>query len=311
MNTQGTDETKSGQLVSAQEAAGRRLAEHTPAPPPAESTDSAELVAIIRTVARDPNFDVEKLRELRAIHKEWQAEQNEKAFFDALARAQAVMPVVRKNKHVHFPNRDQNKPDTDYWHADYGALVAAVKPVLAAEGLSYRHNVIQEEDGWIVVECVLQGYGHSEKVVMRGKPEGSPGMNEIQKTKSCTTYLKRSTFEAVAGAATEDDDDDGRGAGTQEPLISASQIAYLNAQIDECGAEREGFLKYLGVEALEDLPASEYGKAEYAIEAKRKANAREKGEGAAAEAPAADAAPAEDTSAEAGEPEPHELLGAG
>lgn len=297
METQGT-ETKGGQLVSAQEAADRRLAEHTPAPPPAESADAAELIAVIRTVARDPNFDVEKLRELRAIHKEWQAEQNEKAFFDALARAQAVMPVVKKNKHVHFPNRDQTKPDTDYWHADYGALVSAVKPVLAAEGLSYGHNVIQEE-GEIVVACILRGYGHSESVVMRAKPEGSPGMNSIQQIKSTTTYLKRSTLEAVAGAATEDDDDDGRGASGPAAPITTAQLATLNATIEELEADRPEFIAWLNkrlsieIEDLGDLPVDGYAIAVQALEAKRKAIAREQEEagGGAQEAPTGSAPP--------------------
>ena len=267
-------ETGPQELVTQAEAADRRLAEHNPAPPPADSADAAELIAVIRTVARDPHFDVEKLRELRAIHKEWQAEQNEKSFFDALARAQAKMPVVEKNKHVYFEPKDSNKDPTDYWHADYGALVKTIGPVLAAEGLAFGHNVIQQ-DGKITVECILRGYGHHEKVTMSGAPEGSPGMNAIQQSKSAVTYMKRSTFEAVTGAATEDDDDDGRGAGPAAELISAEQLAHLNAEIEKAGADRAGFLEYLGIERLEDLPAGHYPKAAAALEEKRQRQARE------------------------------------
>lgn len=283
--------TEATTLPTAQEAAESRLAERSPALP---SSPDAPLIAVIQRLANDPNFDVEKLRELRAIQKEWDAEQNERAFSDALGRAQAVMPVIEKNKHVYFESRSAGKPPTDYWHADYGRLVEVVAPILAAEGLSYNHKVTQA-DGRVTVSCVLRGHGHSETITLSGQPDDTGGKNSIQQTKSTVTYLKRATLEMVTGAATKDEDDDGAGAGAPEPLISASQLAYLNAQIDEVGAEREGFLRYLGVEALEDLPASEYGRAEYAIQAKRKANEREQGDGAEADA----------------KPEPHELLGAG
>lgn len=197
------------ELVTAQEAAERRMAaESTPAPPPVVA-ESAAILGAIQQAARDPNFDVEKLRALREIQRDWQAEQNEKAFSDALARAQAVMPVVRKNRHVYF--QPQGKAPTDYHHADYGELVKTIKPALSAEGLSFAHEVSQQ-DGKITVSCILRGYGHTAKVTMTASPEGSPGMNEIQKVKSSVTYLRRATLEAVTGAATADDDDDGRGA---------------------------------------------------------------------------------------------------
>ena len=277
-------------LITQAEAAERRLEEHRPAPPPAESGDAAELIAVIRTVARDPSFDVEKLRELRAIHKEWQAEQNEKAFFDALARAQAKMPVVAKNKNVSF---GEGAKKTDYWHADLGALVAAVKPVLASEGLAFGHDVTQE-NGTITVSCVLRGYGHSERVTLSGTPDASGNKNSIQQTKSTVTYLRRATLEMVTGAATKDDDDDGRGF-SQPELIGVSELAFLNAEITEIGdaLDLPKFLEYLGVESIEELPSAKFGKAKQALATKRRKLAEE-------------TAPAEDA-----EPEPHELLGAG
>lgn len=258
--------------VQAGDAQGTGLARRE-ATLPAETNAASELVAIIRTVAQDPDFDVEKLRELRAIHKEWQAEQNEKAFFDALARAQEQMPAVEKNKHVYFEGRDTSKPATDYWHADYGNLVSTITPFLAAEGLSFNHKIKQAENG-VTVDCILKGHGHSETVTMIAPPDKTGGKNPIQEVKSTTTYLKRATLEAVAGVATKDDDDDSVGAYADE-TITASQIAWLNAEIEQSGADRDKFLEFLGVADLDYLLVADFAKATSALEAKRAKRAQE------------------------------------
>ena len=290
MSTQ-TEQDTGGDLITQAEAAARRLAETAPPPAPAGTRDDGPLMAVIQKVASDPNFDVEKLRELRAIQKEWDAEQAKKAYDDALARVQAVMPIVAKNKHTNF---GEGNKEVDYWYADYGALVDAVKAALAAEGFSYDHKIVQEiagEGQRITVTCSLKRGGHSESVTMFAPPEGSPGMNIIQKIKSTTTYLKRATLEAVTGAATADDDDDGRGF-SQSALIGASEFAFLNAEIAEIGdaLDLPKFLEYLGAESIEELHAADFGKAKTALEAKRRKLAEE-------------TAPAEDA-----EPEPHEVL---
>ena len=268
-----SEEPSDGKLISQAEAGARRLAESEAAGLPPVSTDGP-LIAVIQEVARNPNFDVEKLRELRAIQREWDAEQARKAYIAALSRAQATMPVVDKNKHVNF---GEGNKEVDYWHADYGHLIETIKPHLAGHGLTYEHNVIQQ-DGLITVECILRhAFGHSEKVVMFGKPEGTTGMNAIQQVKSTVTYLKRATFEAVTGAATRDDDDDGRGYGAGAvDLITDEQVAEIEADLEELGANRAVFLDYLAAkmrrELLEvsDIPASEIGAARLALDSKRK-----------------------------------------
>ena len=52
--------------------------------------------------------------------------------------------------------------------------------------------------------CVLaHELGHTESVTMFAPPEGSPGMNAIQKLRSTRTYLERTTLESLCGAATK------------------------------------------------------------------------------------------------------------
>jgi len=56
----------------------------------------------------------------------------------------------------------------------------------------------------------------------------------------------------------------------QEDLITESQVADLNALIEEVGADLKKFLKYLKVPTLDQLPAKAYPVAVKALEAKRR-----------------------------------------
>lgn len=243
-----------------------RPAEALPAEHVAEGP--AALMRVIERAALDPTFDIERLNQLLDVKERWDREEARKAYYEALAAAQANMPVVEKNKHVYFQGR--SGPPTDYWHADYGNLIRTIAPVLAAEGLSYDH-VVEQSGGEITVTCVLtHERGHSKSVTMSAPPDDSGNKNVIQQVKSTTTYLKRATFEAVTGAATADDDDDGRGYAGADATISAEQIARLNAKIDQIGADREGFLRYCKVDQIEDLPAAKFQQAMQALEERAK-----------------------------------------
>ena len=285
-------ETAPGELITAAEAAGRRLDEMDPAPPaiPAEGTGAA---ALIRVVERNPHMDIEKVREFLAMAREWEKEEARKAYLDALARAQATMPIVKKNKHVEFPGKSGK---VDYWHADYGNLVKTIAPHLSREGLSFDHDIIQEGDD-ITVRCILSHHaGHDKSVEMSAPPDDTGGKNPIQQIKSTVKYLQRATLEAVSGAATEDDDDDGRGYGARpvEP-ITDEQAREIEDALVELGADRAVFLRYLTeqtgdrIEDVAGIPAPALVTARQAISLKRQKVEQEREAAIAAAAEAEDA----------------------
>ena len=275
-------ETVRGELIPASEAAARRLEEQEPRPPaqlPAVQTGPAALMEIIGELRRNPNFNISDLRELLAMKAEWEREENRKAYRAALARAQANMPVVTRNVHVYFESKKEGVEPTDYRHAGYGNLVDTIKGCLSAEGLSYDHNVIQQ-DGQVTVECILSHeLGHSQKVVMSAPPDATGGKNAIQAIKSTRTYLKRSTFEDVTGAVIDDADDDGHGYGGGVETITDEQLAHLEDELEKLGAtsdDRDKFLSFLSKKAkreitdLADLPAPAFLTAKQGLAAKRK-----------------------------------------
>ena len=188
------------------------------------------------------------------------------------------MPVVKRNMHVFFEAKNQGGTDTDYWHAGYGELVETIKGCLAAEGLSYRHRVEQGDE--VRVTCILTHQaGHSEQVSMSGPPDATGGKNAIQAIKSTRTYLKRSTFEDVTGAVIDDADDDGQGYAAGDETITEEQVAEIQTQLDEFGADdasRAQFLQYLSrrakrkIESLADIPSAAYPAALQGLSNKRK-----------------------------------------
>ena len=258
-------EAESGNLVTQSEAAERRMAEHKPATAPQQGETVAG--ALVRIVQQNPNMDLEKVRGMMEIAREWEGEEARKAYLDALARAQQAMATVVKNKESHHG-----------MYADYGAVVQTIRPALAQEGLSFDHE-IQQEGATITVSCVLSHEaGYSRRVTMSAPPDDSGKKNPIQQIRSTTKYLQRATLEAITGAATGDDDDDGNAFAVE--LISDEDREGLEKQLDELGATDDDHAKFLSflakktkrdLESLADLPATALPAAKQALAAKRRA----------------------------------------
>ena len=110
---------------------------------------------------------------------------------------------------------------------------------------------------------------------MGGAPDTGPGRNAIQARGSSKTYLERYTATAILGLAAQDADKDGNDAEPVE-VITESQAADLQALIEEVGADKAAFLKWLStklkmiVDSLGKIPAKAYKDAVEGLESKRK-----------------------------------------
>jgi hypothetical protein len=91
-----------------------------------------------------------------------------------------------------------------------------------------------------------------------GPIDASGGKNPIQQIGSARSYGRRYTLMDVLGLVTEDDDD-GRGA---DPVpCTDEQLATIRDLLTESGADEAAWLKYMGVEAVADIPAARYPEA--------------------------------------------------
>ena len=201
---------------------------------------------------------IELVERLMALHKEFEADEARKAFFDAKASFKKDAPdILRDMKNTQFSSK----------YTSLGHLVGTVNIVLARHGLDASWDIAQGDKGEITVTCILTHLaGHQERVAIKSLPDTSGGSskNPIQQVKSAITYLRGATFEAVTGIATKSSlvnaDDDANGAYGRETLNKA-QVMELRALAEKTGVSDARICKWANVQSVEEILAIHFRKA--------------------------------------------------
>lgn len=202
--------------------------------------------------------DIAVIEKMMVLSERWEANQARKDFDAGIALAKAEMPAIIKDAKGH----------NDKKYASFSAIAAVVDPVLSKHGLSYRFR--SDAGDKINVTCVLSHKsGHSEETTLSGPADTSGSKNSVQAIGSTLTYLQRYSLVQALGLAVSEDRDGNAPRKTGE-VISDKQFADLVDLADAVGADRAKFCRYLKVETLADLPASQFKSAVAALEAKRK-----------------------------------------
>lgn len=199
----------------------------TPAP--------ANLVQALAVAAADPRMDVAKVERLWAMHKEMMDREREAAFNDSMARAQAkVVPIVKDRRNDH----------TKSMYATLAAINDAITPIYTAEGLSVSFDSYSPERDKdlppldpgmlrVVGFCSHRG-GHTRKYHLDGAlddagAQGNRNKTGIQATGSTVSYLRRYLVCMIFNVATADDND-GNGAGNGGQKMAEGKLT------DHCSA---------------------------------------------------------------------------
>jgi hypothetical protein len=123
------------------------------------------------------------------------------ALIDALARAQGKFPAIPKS---HTATVTSQKGTYTYNYADLSDVLAAVRPILAAERLAVVQTTQHGDGGKVILDTYLRhaagGRLHSE--VELGQSPGNP-----QAFGGALTYLRRYELATVLGIAPEEDRD--------------------------------------------------------------------------------------------------------
>ena len=200
---------------------------------------------------------VETLEKLMGLQERWEANQAKKAFDAALASARSELPTILKTQQGH-----------NYKYEDLPAISKVVDPILTQHGLSYRWNT--ESNGTVTVTCIIAHRdGHSEQNSLTANSDTSGSKNPIQALGSAVTYLQRYTLKAALGLSASKDGDGGDGG--DGGSITPAQLKILSELADEVAADKEKFCRYLKVDSLADIPASQFARAKAALESKRSA----------------------------------------
>lgn len=157
------------------------------------------------------DFDIEKLKELMSLQKQWKADKALEEFNAAMSKFQSIVPDMRKNKTVDYQPKDPAKEKVNYNYQDLGSIANHIREPLAACGLAYRWGQT-EIGGKVSVWAILShAGGHVEKgEALTAQADASGGKQGIHAMGSTITYLKRYTLVAILGLSSSEKDDDGR-----------------------------------------------------------------------------------------------------
>jgi hypothetical protein len=221
--------------------------------------------AAMMLIAIERGLDLDKVEKAMALQERYEANEARKAYHDAMAGFKANPPEIDKDRHVKF---NTAKGVTEYRHASLANVTQKINAALSVHGLSAAWKVNQA-DKLITVTCTItHRLGHSESTSLHASPDDSGSKNAIQAVGSTISYLERYTLLALTGLATHEMDDDA-GAGETE-YITQDQAIGINDLLRDTGSDTKAFLKYVGSESVETIPAASYQKVIAALKAKAK-----------------------------------------
>ena len=184
--------------------------------------------------------NLELVEKFMALQERWEANQARKAFDAAIASAKAEIKPILKKQEVDFTS---SRGRTNYDHEGLADIAEHVDPILAKNGLSYRHR--PKQDGKILtITCIIAHRdGHSEETTLFGPYDESGNKNSIQSIGSTATYLQRYTLKLALGLAAAKDDD-GRGAGKPEEKAPEAPEGYADWRDDMTAKADEGYEQF-------------------------------------------------------------------
>jgi hypothetical protein len=229
------------------------------------NSETAVVLEGITRAALDPNVDVAKLERLLDIQERLLADQRRTTFRAALARLQEKLPQITKAGVIlDRDGRARNK------FAKLEDLDAVIRPLLAEEGFSFSFDSKATPNGMIQFTGALAHRdGHSETKMIDLPIDGGAGRNAVQSVGSSTSYARRYLISMHLNLITRDEDDDGAG-GTANDPITAAQATELHRLLEDAGGDPARFCKWLGVERIEDVRLSQYGRAIKFLEEKKR-----------------------------------------
>ena len=222
---------------------------------------------MIERAAADPAVDIERIERIYAMYERAQQRSARSAFLDAMMAAKAALPKVIKAGSASYEDKKTGESKKAFSYAKWEDVCSQIEPVLAAHGLVITFSSEQMAPDRVAITGILSHRdGHSERAQMALGCDASGGKNNAQGWGSAISYGKRYTAFALLNLVGHDDkDNDGAGA-----MIDDEQLAELTKRITALSVNVEGFLEYLGIPSLSDMPAAKYQQAIAALDRKAK-----------------------------------------
>ena len=231
------------------------------------AVEAGDIIQAIERAALNPAVEVEKMERLLAMQERILARNSEQAFNFALNACQAAVGRI---------SADATNPQTRSNYATYAKLDRILRPIYTANGFSLSFD---EGDSpkpeHIRVLCYLShttGHTRTYHKDMPADGKGAKGGDVMTKTHAsgaAQAYGMRYLLKGIFNIAIGEEDRDGNEP-VDRTVITAKQVADLEAMLTEVKADKVAFLRYICADSLETILSKNYGSVVKAIDPKRK-----------------------------------------
>lgn len=241
----------------------------TQADEPQSPQDAKDLVEL----AIREKVPVEVLERLVALQERVTERNARAAYFAAVAAFQEECPQIHKSKTAKITTKGGGS--YDYTFAPLEEITRVIRPLLKKHGLSYSWTTEPAAGGILDVICTVRHIdGHQESSRFPVPTGTAASMSEAQKVGAALTYGRRQSLVSVLGIIASDDVDGGDPNTDSVEIISDYQAREIDDKITATGSDRARFLAFIGVDAVENIPASKYQSALNALDRKAAKAAR-------------------------------------
>lgn len=228
--------------------------------PPAPQTESAAILSIIERMAVNPQIDPDRIERYMDMYDRMEGKKAEQAFNAAMNAAQIEMGPVAAN---------QENTQTRSRYADYAQLDRVLRPIYTRHGfsISFDEGDTDKPDHIRVLAYVSHrdGFTRTYRKDMPADGKGAKGGDVMTKTHAsgaADSYGMRYLLKKIFNVSVGEDDTDGN---MPADAISEKQVERIRDLIDQANADIAAFCQWMGVEALPDIAARDFKKAETAL----------------------------------------------
>ena len=226
-------------------------------------TDDALLLAVLE---RGDSIDVEVIERIVALKERTDDRNATRSMYDAIASFQNKCPSIPKTRRVEYASRKGGP--VSYAYAPLEEIAAVIREPLFENGLGYTWDSETKENGGVRAVCTLRHRDGAKLTASFEAPANDESrMSAPQRAASALTYARRQSLVQVLGLTTADEDNDAQDGLTGES-VDHDQRQTLGLFVAEAGADLGGFLKWLGIESLDELDAGRYEEALDALKEK-------------------------------------------
>jgi hypothetical protein len=179
---------------------------------------------------------VETMERILSMRTQLKQENAKEQFIQAMANFQAQCPVIKKTKDI----KEKGGGKTRSSYAPIDSIVAQVKEIIMANGLSYSIKTTSDTANLTATCVVSHSAGHSEQSSFVVPLGTEAFMSEVQKFGARATFAKRYAFCDAFGIITGDKDNDGAVDNKQE--VKEDDIKKAIAEFKKC-LTKDSFLK--------------------------------------------------------------------